>query len=141
MMGREIRRVPLDFDWPRDKVWPGFYVAIPECPNDCEWPTQCTYCKAAWEHSLHGPSWEIKPPAGDGWQLWETVSEGSPISPVFTTPEELARWMVSGRSAWMMPTDYDAALRFITGSGWAPSMVFTPKTGFVDGVTFEGRQS
>lgn len=33
-----------------------------------------------------------EPPAGDGWQLWETTSEGSPISPVFPTAEELAEW-------------------------------------------------
>jgi hypothetical protein len=24
-MGREIKRVPLDFDWPLDKVWHGFH--------------------------------------------------------------------------------------------------------------------
>ena len=32
-----------------------------------------------------------EPPTGPGYQIWETVSEGSPISPVFATPEELAR--------------------------------------------------
>ena len=26
-----------------------------------------------------------EPPMGEGWQLWETVSEGSPVSPVFAT--------------------------------------------------------
>lgn len=31
-----------------------------------------------------------EPPAGDGWQMWETTTEGSPQSPVFETPEELA---------------------------------------------------
>lgn len=35
---------------------------------------------------------EYEPPEGPGWQMWETVSEGSPISPVFETPEELANW-------------------------------------------------
>ena len=39
----------------------------------------------AWEQS--------EPPAGEGWQLWETVSEGSPISRVFETAEALAEWM------------------------------------------------
>lgn len=29
---------------------------------------------------------------GDGWQLWETTSEGSPQSPVFATADELAEW-------------------------------------------------
>jgi hypothetical protein len=38
-------------------------------------------------------SWE--PFKGDGWQLWETTSEGSPVSPVFATSEELAAWCES----------------------------------------------
>ncbi len=33
-----------------------------------------------------------EPPTGSGWQLWETTSEGSPVSPVFPSPEELAAW-------------------------------------------------
>lgn len=38
-------------------------------------------------------AWErTDPPTGDGFQLWETTSEGSPQSPVFTTVEQLARW-------------------------------------------------
>jgi hypothetical protein len=32
------------------------------------------------------------PPEGDGYQLWETTSEGSPTSPVFRTLEELCFW-------------------------------------------------
>lgn len=39
-------------------------------------------------------AWEpTDPPTGDGWQLWETVTEGSPITPVFTSPDALARHM------------------------------------------------
>ena len=34
-----------------------------------------------------------EPPSGVGWQMWETVSEGSPISPVFATAEQLASWL------------------------------------------------
>lgn len=34
--------------------------------------------------------WEgTDPPEGEGYQLWETVSEGSPITPVFATLDEL----------------------------------------------------
>ena len=33
-----------------------------------------------------------EPPTGEGFQLWETTSEGSPGSPVFTTIEELCAW-------------------------------------------------
>ena len=35
---------------------------------------------------------EFEPPTGPGYQLWETCSEGSPISPVFASAEELADW-------------------------------------------------
>ncbi len=31
-----------------------------------------------------------EPPDGEGWQMWETTSEGSPQTPVFTTAEALA---------------------------------------------------
>lgn len=38
-------------------------------------------------------SWErIEPPKGEGFQLWETTSEGSPSSPVFKTLDELCEW-------------------------------------------------
>lgn len=37
-------------------------------------------------------NWEdYEPPEGPGYQLWETTSEGSPITPVFDTAEKLAR--------------------------------------------------
>jgi hypothetical protein len=38
-------------------------------------------------------AWEkTEPPVGEGWQLWETTTEGSPKSPVFRTAEKLAAW-------------------------------------------------
>src|SRR5690606_114544 len=82
-------------------------------------------------------AWEpTEPPEGEGWQLWETVSEGSPISPVFETPEGLARWMVSGASKWMMPASYEGALKFVK-AGWAPSAVAVGGD-VVDGATWVG---
>lgn len=37
--------------------------------------------------------WEPQePPSGDGFQLWETTTEGSPVSPVFKSLDELATW-------------------------------------------------
>jgi hypothetical protein len=33
-----------------------------------------------------------EPPTGDGFQLWETTSEGSPTSPIFETIEALCEW-------------------------------------------------
>lgn len=38
-------------------------------------------------------AWErTEPPEGDGYQLWETTSEGSPTSPVFATLDELCEY-------------------------------------------------
>ena len=49
------------------------------------------YCSD--DYMQKAEEWEcIKPPAGDGYQLWETTSEGSPVSPVFATIEELCEW-------------------------------------------------
>lgn len=48
-------------------------------------------------------TWErTDPPAGDGWQLWETISEGSPVTPAFASPEALVRWL-STEGEWRGP--------------------------------------
>lgn len=106
-------------------------------------PVECATCQG---HSTleaypgqraQAEAWErSEPPTGEGWQLWETVSEGSPISPVFATAEELAAWMSDperGRN-WV---PQDVAAKFIA-DGWAPSFVGTPQTGLVSGVEFVG---
>lgn len=73
-MSRKIMRVSLDFNWPLEQTWEGY-----------EW-------QPGWTEANNGA---YDPPAGDGWQLWETTTEGSPISPVFPTAEDLATWMAS----------------------------------------------
>jgi hypothetical protein len=38
-------------------------------------------------------NWEqVEPPIGEGFQMWENTSEGSPMSPVFETFDELCEW-------------------------------------------------
>ena len=60
------------------------------------------------------------PPAGEGWQVWETVSEGSPISPVFATSDALVTWLIGeGYSP--------EASRAFVKQGWAPSMIIGPR--------------
>ncbi len=41
---------------------------------------------------LHEEWMEYEPPTGAGYQLWETCTEGSPVSPVFASAEDLAYW-------------------------------------------------
>jgi hypothetical protein len=82
-------------------------------------------------------AWEpTDPPKGDGWQLWETVSEGSPVSPVFATADELAGWMSDPeRGDHWVPGD--VARKFID-DGWAPTGVVTPARGYSSGVEAVG---
>jgi len=64
MLNREVKRVPLNFNHPLHKVWSGYLI------EDI-----------------------IEPPNGDGFQCWETTSEGSPITPVFKTFDEMCEWL------------------------------------------------
>jgi hypothetical protein len=82
-------------------------------------------------------AWEpTDPPKGDGWQLWETVSEGSPVSPVFATADGLAGWMSDPeRGDRWVPGD--VARKFID-DGWAPTGVVTPGRGYSSGVEAVG---
>lgn len=84
-MGRQAYRVPLDFDAPLDMIWPGYLrnecgLAFDPGDDDHIDAGGCEGCR------------KIEPPAGPGWQLWETTTEGSPQSPVFATLDELAAW-------------------------------------------------
>ena len=56
--------------------------------------------------------------------MYETTSEGTPISPAFATPEELARWLAdNGASAFGgSKATYEQWL-FAARGGWSPSAV------------------
>jgi hypothetical protein len=104
---------------------------------------QCKTCDgngdiAAAEQREEVESWEgAEPPEGEGWQLWETTSEGSPISPVFAEAESLAQWMSENPCGFAgSAISLDAARSFVNGPGWAPSMMASVATGVVDGITF-----
>jgi hypothetical protein len=221
-MGREVKRVPVDFDWPINKVWHGYLspdkFSERKCP-DCEaggtaayeWLQTVAYVIAgladdadseargrdmhpwlrplgeiSYNHTAKRPgpqfaefangiapeakpslfgrdiyrvqraliaaaglperwgicptcdghasleaypgqrdeaeAWEpTEPPEGEGWQYWETVSEGSPISPVFPTADGLSHWLQTdyhwGSSG---PLSKEAADNMVQ-LGWAPS--------------------
>lgn len=227
-MGREVKRVPLNFDWPVNKTWEGYlnpnYVECTACKgsgetmamkrlgdlvgllmlsgsdsaeqkchpyfhetplynsrgktcgpdmaeltgalagrqprwpfgHDCvdRWSATRKIINAAGLPESWGrcpdcdgegiprdkieiyESWQkSEPPEGEGWQVWETVSEGSPISPVFATPEELAAHMAQTRWGADQGTSYETWLKFIVGPGWAISGVMDSK-GFRTGVKF-----
>lgn len=71
------------------------------------WDSSCPHCKGEGVLFLND---EIKrlheefrwqePPTGEGYQMWEDTSEGSPISPVFKTAEELAEYCEREGVSW-----------------------------------------
>jgi hypothetical protein len=67
------------------------------------------------------------PEEATAYQVYETVSEGTPISPVFKTEDDLRDWLIT--------EGYEpaAAERFISGR-WAPSGVLTGDGTFVEGI-------
>ena len=66
--------------------------------------------------------------------MYETTSEGTPISPAFETPEELARWLADNNASAFggMTAGYEHWLRVAKG-GYACSMVGTSE-GLTSGV-------
>lgn len=87
----------------------------------CEWhgdPPDKDYYRPKWDES-----------AATHYQMYETVSEGTPVSPVFATKEELVEYLVEGgdfsdrddnRGGW----DRKAAESFV-GRGFAMSLMMT----------------
>jgi hypothetical protein len=157
-MGREVRMVPPNWEHPitednyrRMRKQPMFDETFADAKKRwmdglLEWEAgnkseseDCEY----WD-------WEGAPPdrayyrpwqdeEATWFQLWETVSEGTPVSPPFETREELIVYLAEygdewdqqrkpGKSGWGM----ESATRFV-GVGWAPSMVVT------DGVVVDGK--
>jgi hypothetical protein len=68
-----------------------------DCPN-------CGGQGEGWRDAAHHAAhdaWEAtEPPTGDWWQVWETVSEGSPVTPAFETAEALIEHLVQHSDAW-----------------------------------------
>ncbi len=168
-MGREIRRVPPNWQHPKTERpnhrlgrMEECYQALYDRPYSQaigEWIEQ----HQLWEAGKHpdqldgsgkthryyaqwggnAPSVEYcrpewKPEEMTWWQVYETVSEGTPVTPPCETREELVEYLVANGDFWdqkrrlegnsMMacePWPRKQAESFIFGSGYAPSLVVT----------------
>lgn len=93
-----------------------------------------------WEYDRNPPNREYYRPWSDdeaAWfQVWETVSEGTPVTPPFATKEELIEYLVANGDFWdqarrqegvtimrCTPWSREAAEKFVNGTGWSPSFV------------------
>lgn len=85
-------------------------------------------------------AWEpTQPPAGEGWQLWETTTEGSPVSPAFPDQAGLIDWLTS-KEAYDGPVTREQAERFVN-AGWAPTFIHTAATGLAKGIAMAPTQA
>jgi len=109
---------------------------------------KCSHCDGegvifkSEEHRKLYEEWEEhEPPTGEGYQLWETCSEGSPVSPVFANAEELADWCAenatifasekTSRENWLQmfvgKEDLDTGSLMVMQSGYVGSLANAPK--------------
>lgn len=96
-MAIEIRRVPSNWQHPRDRS--GRYI-----PMFGAFATQLRRWKAkdrdeprpvrgVGKHPPRGSCSSFAPSNATHYQVYEDVSEGTPISPVFATPQEIVGWL------------------------------------------------
>lgn len=152
-MGREVRRLPADWQHPKHEVtdwrtgrtverykplYPGERYAreaaeflakanaegLQEAIDWCGCPNRADYM----------PDWPAE--QRTHLMMYENTSEGTPISPAFKTPEELARWLTDNNASAFGSSGatYEAWLHIARG-GWAPSMVVSA-AGIQSGVEF-----
>jgi hypothetical protein len=140
-MGREIRRVPPNWKHPKDDK--GNYKSMYDEDFDTalqNWLSDYNL----WKEGKHGgqqghperlemPFWEWSggPPDPEycrpkfkeeptWFQVYETVSEGSPVTPPFPTKDELYKCLVEVGDFWGERWSPEAAKSFIEHE-WAPS--------------------
>ena len=159
-MGREVRRVPPTWQHPVDNK--GRYIPLmggSYSERADKWLAECVLWQAGkhpdqqdddtakyryywdWdggppEQKDYRPEWSAE--EATAYQVYETVSEGTPISPVFVTKEALITWLVTDGDGMddgggRRRLNREAAERFVK-SAWAPSFVSAPGIGVADGV-------
>lgn len=155
-MGREVRRVPASWQHPKTARFnisePGQIAEryLPLLPYDClveriqalksafaEVPTSnermARFTEIMADYEPKGDYMPNFPPGtATHYMMYETCSEGTPISPAFSTPEALAGWLAdTGASVFGdMTATYEEWLRIAGGSPSVGLMVssagFTP---------------
>ena len=109
-MGKQVKRVPINFDWPMNKIWWGYELPEVVCQTCAGMgrsiqllsvdlilkgeiqrihdPERCSTCDGKGRIRQI-----IEIPRGTGYQLWDTAFDWRPQSPVYKIPEELASWL------------------------------------------------
>ena len=146
-MGREVRMVPPNWDHPKnDKghLQPMFDREFQDEADN--WKRLLLLHIPAEHDGWEFWEWHGKPPDREyhrpwksedatWFQVWETVSEGTPVTPPFATKAELVDYLATNGDAWDQSRGHgawsrDAAEKFV-GTGWAPSLIITNNGGAV----------
>ena len=110
-MGREVRRVPENWEHPKEED--GKYKPLNPAESFDVHMEDWRYEKQVANEEGHTPEYieQIKPDRennympewSDGeathYQMYETTSEGKPISPVMESPEKLASWLTENKAS------------------------------------------
>jgi hypothetical protein len=174
-MGREIRRVPPDWEHPMymhqylghpmqmvphplfDEVYEDALAeweagktawdADEPLPTDWETPKRCrSQIQAEYpEDTVSFEEWHGEPPdpayyrhrrwtteEATAYQVYETVSEGTPVSPVLKTREELIAWLTSDHPGWGAMSR--AGAEAFAEDAWVPSGVASAIHGLESGI-------
>lgn len=154
-MGREVRRVPKDWqhplqysdepwDWSKGRPTGGFggerfkplhELTVPIRELQAEWDQERADYEAEHPDEDYAAYAGNRPTSDDympywpeeertHYQMYESTSEGTPISPVCETPEELARWLTDNKASTFasFTATYEEWLTMCK-AGWAPSMM------------------
>jgi len=130
-MGREVRRVTKDWKHPENER--GRLKPLFEGYASAKAKFEAKQAKDGLQEALdyfgHAPDvYDYMPdwPEAEKTHLmmYENTTEGTPISPAFETPEELARWLADNKASAFggMTATYEQWLA-TAKAGWAPSMV------------------
>lgn len=163
-MGREVRRVPADWKHPKDpadyfiplhdnflkdtavwlaenKLWARGLIQdfsdetkTAPIPASCAKLTFTEYMGPRPNKADYMPDWPAE--ERTHWQMYENTTEGTPISPVFATPEELGHWLADTKASAFggLSAPYDHWMATIK-RGWAISAVGGDGTGLIPGVS------
>ena len=162
-MGREIRRVPADWEHPKTKPdyrsrqlvgyqpmhdrsfeeaareWMDAAIAWdngtdPDCAqHKAKHPFYWQWSNMPPNPAYYRPKWTSEP---THYQVYETVTEGTPVTPHFATKAELIDWLVEHGDDWDHGKGWsrESATSFVEEE-WAPSLViadgvlYRPKDG------------
>lgn len=145
-MGRTIRRVPPHWTHPvftegprRGEFIPLFDESYSEAAK--EWKEELSQWEAKthrsydsdyqeyWDYAGNPPDRDFYLPDGlpdkTWYQVYETVSEGTPVTPPFETQEELVEYLIQHGTFWdSQPWNYQVAYNFVFNSEFMPSGLF-----------------